>query len=151
MLPPLSGPLKLATTAPFGERTSVHGCRSVASVSVAARLAADHGTLRPVVNTLLAVTFACGVFIAVAHVINRRFVAPVYDVVANLAAFGCAVGASSLLGHPFPAALSAVAVLCWMVLARRTFLDRRRRAHQRAHHVADSAAGNPITLTSDHS
>ena len=118
-----------------------------ASVPVAVRLAADQGKLRPVVNTLLAVTFACGVFIAVAHVINRPFVAPVYDVVANLAAFGCAVGASSLLGHPFPAALSAVAVLCWMVLARRTFLDRRRRAH----HVANSAAGDPITLTSDHS
>lgn len=77
------------------------------------------------VNVLLAVTFACGVFIAVAHVINRRFVAPVYDVVANLAAFGCAVVASLLLSHPVPAALSAMAALCWIVLARRTLLARR--------------------------
>jgi hypothetical protein len=79
-----------------------------------------------VVSFLLSVTFACGLFIAVAHVMNQRFVAPVYDVVANLAAFGCAVAASSLLGHPVPAMLSAVAVLCWLVLARRTILDRRR-------------------------
>ena len=99
------------------------------------------------VNTLLAVTFACGVFIAVAHVINRRFVAPVYDVVANLAAFGCAVGASTLLGHPFPAVLSAIAVLCWIVLARRTILDRQRRAHPEA----DSVPGDPLTLTSENS
>lgn len=77
------------------------------------------------VSLLLSVTFACGVFIAVAHVVNRRFVAPVYDVVANLMAFGCAVAASSLLGHPVPALLSAVAVLCWLVLARRTILNRR--------------------------
>jgi hypothetical protein len=73
------------------------------------------------------VTFACGLFIAVAHVMNQRFTAPVYDVAANLAAFGCAVAASSLLGHPVPAMLSAVAILCWLVLARRTIVDRRRR------------------------
>lgn len=35
------------------------------------------------VSFLLSVTFACGVVIAVSHVINRRFVAPVYDVVAK--------------------------------------------------------------------
>jgi len=81
-----------------------------------------------VVGFLLSVTFACGLFIAVAHVVNQRFVAPVYDVAANLAAFGCAVAASSLLGHPVPAVLSAVAILCWLVLARRTVLDRRRSA-----------------------
>ena len=79
---------------------------------------------------LLSVTFACGVFIAVAHVLNRPFIAPVYDVVANLVAFGCATAASSLLGHPVPAMLSAVAVLCWLVLARRTMLDRARRRSQ---------------------
>jgi ribose/xylose/arabinose/galactoside ABC-type transport system permease subunit len=73
------------------------------------------------------VTFACGLFIAVAHVMNQRFVAPEYDVAANLTAFGCAVAASSLLGHPVPAMLSAVAILCWLVLARRTILDRHRR------------------------
>ena len=78
------------------------------------------------VGLLLSVTFACGLFIAVAHVLNHRFVAPVYDVAANLAAFGCAAAASSLLGHPAPAVLSAVAFLSWIVLARRTLLDRRR-------------------------
>ena len=81
--------------------------------------------LRPVVSFLLSVTFACGLLIAVAHVMNQRFVAPGYDVAANLTAFGCAVGASVLLGHPVPAILSGVAILCWLVLARRTVLDRR--------------------------
>ena len=79
------------------------------------------------VNLLLSVTFACGVVIAVAHVVNRRFIAPVYDVVANLTAFGCAVGASVLLGHAIPAVLSCIAIVCWLVLARRTILDRRDR------------------------
>ena len=77
------------------------------------------------VSFLLSVTFACGLFIAVAHVMNQRFIAPVYDVAANLTAFGCAVAASTLLGHPVPAMLSAGAILCWLVLARRTILDRR--------------------------
>jgi hypothetical protein len=85
------------------------------------------GQTTAVVGFLLSVTFACGLFIAVAHVMNQRFIAPVYDVAANLTAFGCAVAASSLLGHPVPATLSAVAILCWLVLARRTILDRRRR------------------------
>jgi hypothetical protein len=70
-----------------------------------------------VVSVLLSVTFACGVVIAVAHVFNRGFIAPIYDVVANLTAFGCAVAASSMLGHPAPAALSGIAILCWLVLA----------------------------------
>jgi hypothetical protein len=52
-----------------------------------------------VVSLLLSVTFACGLVIAVAHVLNRQFVAPVYDVAANLLAFGCAVAASVLLAH----------------------------------------------------
>jgi hypothetical protein len=87
-----------------------------------------HGTAYSelVVNFLLAVTFACGLVIAVAHVLNRRFVAPVYDVIANLTAFACAVAASLLLGHLAPALLSAVALLCWLVLARRTALAHRR-------------------------
>lgn len=80
------------------------------------------------VSILLSVTFACGLLIAVAHVVNQRFIAPVYDVAANLTAFGCAVGASVLLGHPVPAILSGVAILCWLVLARRTVLDRRERS-----------------------
>jgi hypothetical protein len=77
------------------------------------------------VSILLSVTFACGVVIAVSHVINTRFVAPVYDVVANLIAFGCAVAASLLLGHWLPALFSAVAILCWVALARRTVVARR--------------------------
>jgi hypothetical protein len=79
-----------------------------------------------VVNFLLAVTFACGVVIAVAHVLNRRFIAPVYDVIANFTAFACAVAASLLLGHLAPALLSAIALLCWLLLARRTALAHRR-------------------------
>jgi hypothetical protein len=78
--------------------------------------------LGTVVTVLLSVTFACGLVIAIAHVANERFVAPVYDVVANLTAFASAVAASSLLGHWIPVTLSAVAILCWLVLARRTFL-----------------------------
>jgi hypothetical protein len=80
-----------------------------------------------VVGFLLSVTFACGLFIAIAHVLNRRFVAPVYDVLANLLAFGCATAASALLDHPLPALLSAVAVGCWLFLGRRTILARRDR------------------------
>jgi hypothetical protein len=79
-----------------------------------------------VVSVLLSVTFACGVVIAVSHVLNRPFVAPVYDVVANLMAFASAVAASILLGHWVPAALSSVAILCWLMLARRTFLAHRK-------------------------
>lgn len=80
------------------------------------------------VSVLLSVTFACGVVIAVSHVINRRFVAPVYDVLANLTAFGCAVAASLLLGHWEPAVFSSIAILCWLLLARRTVLALRDRA-----------------------
>jgi hypothetical protein len=79
-----------------------------------------------VVSFLLSVTFACGLVIAVAHVLNRSFVAPVYDVVANLLAFTCAVAASVLLDHWVPAVLSTGAIGCWCVLARRTIVARRR-------------------------
>jgi hypothetical protein len=78
-----------------------------------------------VVSVLLSVTFACGVVIAVSHVVNRQFVAPVYDVLANLIAFGCAVAASLLLGHWLPSALSGFAIVCWLWLARRTVRARR--------------------------
>ena len=90
----------------------------------------------------MSVTFACGLFIAVAHVMNLRFIAPVYDVAANLTAFGCAVAASSLLGHLVPAMLSAVAILCWIVLARRTILDRRRRRSEDAGEARPSTDSN---------
>ena len=80
------------------------------------------------VSFLLSVTFACGVVIAVEHVFNRRFIAPIYDVVANLTAFACAVAASWLLGHPVPVLLSGIAIVCWLVLARRTALAYRETA-----------------------
>lgn len=79
------------------------------------------------VGLLLAVTFACGLVVAVAHVINSRFIAPVYDVVANLTGFVCAVAASTLLHHWAPALLAALAVCCWLVLAVRTLRAVRRR------------------------
>jgi hypothetical protein len=44
----------------------------------------------------------------------------------NLTAFACAVAASLLLGHRGPALLSAIAILCWLVLARRMALAHRR-------------------------
>ena len=77
------------------------------------------------VSFLLSLTFSCGLVIAVAHVINRPFVAPVYDVALNLVAFASAVGASLLLGHWAPALLSASAILCWLLLARRTYVAHR--------------------------
>ena len=80
------------------------------------------------VRLLLSVTFACGLLIAIAHVLNKNFVAPAYDVAANLTAFSCAVAASVLLGHWAPALLSTIAIACWLVLARRTLLARRHRA-----------------------
>lgn len=73
-----------------------------------------------VVDVLLSITFACGLFISGAHLVNRRFLAPVYDVVANLLSFTCASAASTLLGHVAPAALSAAAGLCWVWLGVRT-------------------------------
>jgi hypothetical protein len=77
------------------------------------------------VAVLLSITFACGLFIAVAHVLNRRFIAPAYDVAANLAAFAADTAASLLLGNYVPAALSTGAIGCWLVLAHRTFRARR--------------------------
>ena len=61
------------------------------------------------VNLLLSVTFACGVAIAGLHVVNRRFIAPMYDVVLNQAAFLAAVASSVLLGHVLPAVFAALA------------------------------------------
>lgn len=86
----------------------------------------------PVVNTLLSVTFACGVVIAGLHVLNRKFVAPVYDVVLNLTAFVAAVASSTLLGHWLPALLSALAVVAWIGLGWRTL---------RARHLGHPLAG----------
>lgn len=77
------------------------------------------------VSALLSTTFACGVVIAVAHVLNKSFVAPFYDVLANLIAFICATAASALLGHWVPVTFSTIAAACWLFLARRTHLSRR--------------------------
>lgn len=79
------------------------------------------------VSLLLSVTFACGLFIAVAHVVNQKFIAPAYDVLANLLAFVSATAASILLDHWLPAALSTGAIACWLYLGRRTWLDWRTR------------------------
>ena len=81
--------------------------------------------LQAMVGVLLSVTFACGLFIAVAHVLNQRFIAPVYDVAANLMAFSSATAASLLLGHWVPAVLSTGAIGCWLALALRTLRARR--------------------------
>ena len=80
----------------------------------------DRVTLECVVSLLLSITFACGLFIVVAHVLNRSFVAPVYDVIAPLTAFLSAAAASALLGRWLPMLLSAGAFGCWLWLARRT-------------------------------
>ena len=81
--------------------------------------------MAPMVPLLLCVTFSCGLVIALAHVLNQGFIAPIYDVVLNLVAFASAVGTSLLLGHLLPALLSAAAILCWLFLARRTFAAHR--------------------------
>jgi hypothetical protein len=101
-----------------------------------------------VVSVLLSVTFACGVLIAVAHVLNKRFVAPVYDVAANLTAFACAVAASVLLGHWAPAVFSAVAIACWLVLARRTFVAVRRAAPEVREQPGDEGESNQSSIDS---
>ncbi|GAB3939490.1 hypothetical protein [Corynebacterium tapiri] len=72
-------------------------------------------------SLLLATTFGCGVFIAAAHVVNRRFLAPLYDVLANLLAFICATVSSYLLREWIPMVLAATAVACWLLLAGRTY------------------------------
>lgn len=77
------------------------------------------------VALLLSVTFACGLFVAIAHVVNQSFIAPAYDVVANLTAFGAATAAAVLLGNWMPALLSAGAIACWLLLAVRTARSRR--------------------------
>lgn len=77
------------------------------------------------ISLLLSITFGCGVFIAVAHVINKKFVAPVYDVIANFLAFSCAIGSSLLLHEPVPAMLAGIAVACWILLGARTYRHHR--------------------------
>lgn len=83
--------------------------------------------LMRVVNALLSITFACGLVIAALHVLNRRFIAPVYDVFLNLTAFLAAVASSILLHHWLPAFLSALAVVAWLALGVRTWRELRER------------------------
>lgn len=78
------------------------------------------------IDALLSLTFGAGVAIAGLHVINRKFIAPIYDVVLNLIAFTSACTASTLLGQPVSAVIAAGAVLCWVWLGRRTALHLRR-------------------------
>lgn len=73
------------------------------------------------ITVLLSITFGCGVFIAIAHVLNKNFIAPRYDVAANLVAFTCATASSIVLGEYIPAAFAIVAIICWCTLAVRTF------------------------------
>lgn len=73
-----------------------------------------------VIDLLLTIAFACGVAIAGIHVLNKRFIAPWYDVGLNLTAFTSATAASALLGHWLPSAFAALAVAAWLVLAVRT-------------------------------
>jgi hypothetical protein len=76
-------------------------------------------------SILLSITFGCGIFIAFAHVLNKKFVAPTYDVIANLTAFTCAVASSIILDEFVPAGLASLSVGCWILLAIRTIRYRR--------------------------
>lgn len=73
------------------------------------------------VSILLSITFGCGVFIALAHVINKKFIAPRYDVIANLTAFICATLSSFILKEYVPAVFAMLAIICWIILAIRTY------------------------------
>lgn len=95
------------------------------------------------VGILLTVTFAAGVCIAIMHVVNRKFVAPVYDVFLNLIAFIAAVTSSWLLHEVLPASFAALAMLCWLWLARRTWL------HHRARRAAKLTHSTPSTSEQD--
>ncbi|AIG63812.1 hypothetical protein CATYP_02935 [Corynebacterium atypicum] len=73
------------------------------------------------VGVLLSVTFCCGLLIAAAHVFNRRFIAPIYDVVLNFIAFSAATASSTLLGEYIPAFFSGCAVVAWIYLGFLTY------------------------------
>lgn len=97
------------------------------------------------VGLLLSVTFGCGVAVASAHVINRHFVAPVYDVAANLTAFSCAAAASALLHHWPPTFLAALAVCCWLWLSRRTLGAIRRREPRLGQTTLSATGSDDVT------
>jgi hypothetical protein len=50
----------------------------------------------------------------------------------NLHALATQIAASVLLGHPIPAILASVAIVCWLVLVRRTAFDGRERLAARS-------------------
>lgn len=96
-------------------------------------------------ETLLNITFATGLFVAFMHVANRRFIAPIYDIVANLTGFACATAASALLGHWPSTALAGSAVGCWLWLAWRTASSMR--AGHPAHGQLPPTAVHPLDAT----
>jgi hypothetical protein len=73
-----------------------------------------------VINLLLTVAFLASATIAVSHVVNRSFIAPSYDCVLNLLAFGCQATVASLLDAWAALVVSAIGIGCWLVLTRRT-------------------------------
>lgn len=77
------------------------------------------------ITVLLSITFACGLIIAALHVLNNQFIAPVYDVWLNFAAFAAATTSNTLLHQPLPAVLSGCAVAAWVYLGMRTVRAKR--------------------------
>lgn len=79
------------------------------------------------IELLLSATFGCGIAIAGLHVVNRQFVAPVYDVMLNLTVT-CAAVANAFLSYWVSSTLAGLAVVGWVVLAVRTG---RAKSHER--------------------
>ena len=72
------------------------------------------------VNALLTVAFLASATIAVSHVVNRAFIAPRYDCVLNLLAFGCQTTVAVLLDAWPAVAVKSVGIACWLLLTART-------------------------------
>jgi hypothetical protein len=73
-----------------------------------------------VVSLLLTLAFLASATIAMSHVANRGFVAPVYDCALNLLAFSCQVTVAILLSSWPALIVSLVGIGCWLALTRRT-------------------------------
>lgn len=72
------------------------------------------------VSALLTIAFLASTTIAVSHVVNRAFIAPRYDCVLNLLAFGCQATVAVLLDARPALAASLVGIACWLLLTART-------------------------------
>ncbi len=72
------------------------------------------------VGALLTVAFLASATIALSHVVNRAFIAPGYDCVLNLLAFGCQATVAVLLDAWPALAVSLVGIVCWLLLTLRT-------------------------------